>query len=164
MPEYSLDLVVFPLLPQAEKNGEDASRLRPEIRAAERTIWLWFSHHLLKKNEDLCRNICFFPLYKLTDLFVKPHSVINRKLSKREAGKIIKHWNLLVIYSRNKNLGRPKVSKCAIPHIFSQNTLFRWLLCHPTTNLNGNQSLSLSISLQNLPATLKIMVISVIIL
>ena len=122
------------------------------------------SHFVRKKSEDLFRNIFFFLLYKLTDLFVKPHSVINRKLSKREAGKIIKHWNLLVIYSRNKNLGRPKVSKCVIPHIFSQNTLFRWLLCHPTTNLNGNQSLSLSISLQNLPATLKIMVISVIIL
>ena len=47
VPEYSLDLVVFPLLPQAENNGEDASGLRPETRAAERTIWLWFSHHFL---------------------------------------------------------------------------------------------------------------------
>ena len=122
------------------------------------------SHFVRKKSEDLFRNIFFFLLSKSTDLFVKPHSAIKRKLRKREAEKIIKHWNLLVIYSRNKNLGRPKVSKCVIPHIFSQNTLFRWLLCHPTTNLNGNQSLSLSISLQNLPATLKIMVISVIIL
>ena len=111
------------------------------------------SFFVREKNEDLCRNICFFPLYKSTDLFVRPHSAIKRKLRKREAEKIIKHWNLLVIYSRNKNLGRPEVSKCAFPHTFSQNTLFRWLLCHPTTNLNG-KSLSLSISSQNLPATL----------
>ena len=118
------------------------------------------SHFVRKKSEDLFRNIFFFLLYKLTDLFVKPHSVINRKLSKREAGKIIKHWNLLVIYSRNKNLGRPKVLTCAHMSIFSQNmTLFRWLLCHRTTNVNGNYSFSLSISLQNLLSTLKIMVI-----
>ena len=123
------------------------------------------SHFVRKKKWGFVQKYLFLPvIYKSTDLFVTPHSAIKRKLRKREAEKIIKHWNLLVIYSRNKNLGRPKVSKCVIPHIFSQNTLFRWLLCHPTTNLNGNQSLSLSISLQNLPATLKIMVISVIIL
>ena len=118
------------------------------------------SFFVRKKNEDLYRNICFFLLYKLTDLFVKPHSAIKRKLRKREAGKVIKHWNLLVIYSRNENLGHPKVWTCTIPHIFSQSTLYRWLLCHPTTNLNGNQSLSLSISLQNLPATLKIITLT----
>ena len=132
MPEYLLDLVVFPLLPQAENNGEDTSRLRPETQAAEKTIWFWFFHHFLmlsffrlhckkplfrSENEDLCRNICFFLLYKLTDFFVWPHSAIKRKLRKREAVKINMHWNLLVIYSRNKNLGRPKVRTCAISHI-----------------------------------------------
>ena len=118
------------------------------------------SHFVRKKSEDLFRNICFFLLYKSTDLFVKPHSAIKRKLRKREAEKIIKHWNLLVIYSRNKNLGRPKVLTCAHMFIFSQNmTLFRWLPCHRTTNVNGNYSLSLSISLQNLLSTLTIMVI-----
>ena len=168
MPEYSLDLVIFPLLPQAENNGESASRLRSETRAAETTIWLWFSQHFLrlsffrlqckklrtyfsvwKKKGDLCGNICFFLLYKLTDLFVTLQSAIRQKLRKREEVKNnLRHWKASGHLFAKQELGHPKGGTCAIPQLFSQNALFRWLLCDTTTNLNGNfKSLSLSISL-----------------